>query len=76
MWKEDNNMLYRQFSFKDFGEAFAFMARVALLAEKQQHHPTWTNSYSKVEIWLTTHDAGDRVTEKDRALAAAIDQFV
>mgnify|MGYP004710687673 CR=1 FL=1 len=76
MWKEDNNMLYRQFSFKDFGEAFAFMARVALLAEKQQHHPTLTNSYSKVEIWLTTHDAGDRVTEKDRALATAIDQFV
>ncbi|MFD2966054.1 4a-hydroxytetrahydrobiopterin dehydratase [Sphingobacterium bambusae] len=76
MWKEDNNMLYRQFSFKDFGEAFAFMARVALLAEKHQHHPTLTNSYSKVEIWLTTHDAGNRVTEKDRALAAAIDQFV
>ncbi len=76
MWKEDNNILYRQFSFKDFAEAFAFMTRVALIAEKHQHHPTITNTFNKVEIWLTTHDAANRVTDKDRTLAAAIDQFV
>eukprot|EP01037_Dinobryon_pediforme_P007444 gene7444-7508_t len=56
----------------DFSEAFAFMARVALLAEKHDHHPTWTNTYNKVEIWLSTHDAGDVVTEKDILLASEI----
>ncbi len=75
MWKEDNNTLYRRFSFKDFGEAFAFMTRVAMLAEQHQHHPTFKNSYNQVEIWLTTHDADDSVTDKDKKLASAIDQF-
>jgi len=73
MWKETNNKLHRAFKFKDFSEAFSFMTRVALLAEKNSHHPTWTNTYNNLEIWLSTHDAGDIVTEKDRALAKDID---
>lgn len=73
MWVEKENCLYREFVFRDFSEAFAFMTRVALLAEKANHHPRWTNVWNKVEVWLNTHDAGDIVTEKDRALAKAID---
>ena len=76
MWKEADNKLYRSFEFKDFSQAFAFMTRVALEAEKMNHHPFWTNVYNKVEIWLNTHDAGDVVTEKDRKLAAKIDGLV
>lgn len=76
MWTEQNNQLYRQFTFKDFAQAFAFMSRVAELAEQRNHHPTWTNTYNKVEIWLSTHDAGDIVTNKDRELARAIDGVV
>jgi len=75
MWKEENNSLYKKFEFKDFSEAFAFMARVALAAEKMDHHPLWTNVYNKVEVWLSTHDAGDIVTDKDRNLAAIIDKL-
>jgi 4a-hydroxytetrahydrobiopterin dehydratase len=73
MWNETNNKLYKAFEFKDFSAAFSFMTRVALLAEKNNHHPTWTNTYNKVEIWLSTHDAGDIVTNKDRLLADEID---
>ena len=73
MWKEEKNTLYSKFEFKDFSEAFAFMTRVALESEKMNHHPLWTNVWNKVEIWLSTHDAGDIVTEKDRKLAAKID---
>jgi len=73
MWNEENNKLHKKFEFKNFSEAFAFMARVALAAEKMDHHPKWTNEYNKVEIWLSTHDAGDVVTEKDRKLAGIID---
>ena len=76
MWNEENNKLYRKFQFKDFSEAFAFMTRVALVAEKMNHHPLWTNVWNTVEMWLSTHDAGDVVTEKDRKLAAAIDKLV
>ena len=76
MWKEENNKLIRNFEFKNFSEAFAFMTRVALLAEKQDHHPDWKNAWNKVEITLCTHDAGDVVTEKDRTLAKAIDKLV
>lgn len=76
MWKEQNNQLIRTFEFKDFSETFAFMTRVAILAEKQNHHPEWTNVYNKLEIKLSTHDAGSMVTEKDRKLAQAIDQLV
>jgi 4a-hydroxytetrahydrobiopterin dehydratase len=76
MWKEENNKLVRSFEFKDFVSAFGFMSRVALLAEKANHHPEWTNVYNKVEIRLCSHDAGDVVTEKDRELAAKIDSVV
>jgi 4a-hydroxytetrahydrobiopterin dehydratase len=75
MWKEENNKLYRKFQFKDFSEAFAFMTRVALAAEKMDHHPEWKNVYNTVEVWLSTHDAGDVVTEKDKKLAALIDKL-
>ena len=75
MWQESNNKLYRSFEFKNFSEAFAFMTRVAMLAEKQDHHPTWTNTYNKLEIWLSTHAAGDVVTDKDRKLALGIDKI-
>ena len=73
MWQEENNSLYRKFTFKDFSEAFAFMTRVALVAEKMNHHPRWTNVWNTVEVWLSTHDAGDVVTERDRKLADKID---
>jgi 4a-hydroxytetrahydrobiopterin dehydratase len=76
MWDEKNNKLSKKFEFKDFSEAFAFMTRVALAAEKMDHHPKWTNEYNKVEIWLNTHDAGDVVTDKDKKLAKIIDGFV
>ena len=76
MWQEKDNTLYRQFTFKDFSEAFAFMTRVALLAESMNHHPNWSNVWNKVEITLSTHDAGDIVTDKDRKLAKAIDKLV
>jgi 4a-hydroxytetrahydrobiopterin dehydratase len=75
MWKEENNKLHKNFEFRDFSEAFAFMTRVALAAEKMDHHPKWTNEYNKVEIWLSSHDAGDIVTEKDKKLAAIIDKI-
>ena len=73
MWVEENNKLYRKFQFPDFSEAFAFITKVALAAEKMDHHPNWSNSYNTVEIRLSSHDAGDVVTERDRKLAAAID---
>jgi 4a-hydroxytetrahydrobiopterin dehydratase len=73
MWQEENNRLYKKFTFSNFAQAFAFMTSVAIEAEKANHHPLWTNVYNKVEIWLNTHDAGDTVTDKDRALAKAID---
>jgi 4a-hydroxytetrahydrobiopterin dehydratase len=63
------------FKFKDFSEAFAFMTRVALAAEKAGHHPDWSNSYNSVTITLSTHDAGG-LTEKDVALAQAIDKIM
>jgi 4a-hydroxytetrahydrobiopterin dehydratase len=75
-WKEKNNSLYRKFEFKDFSEAFAFMTRVALIAEKMNHHPKWTNVWNTVEVWLSTHDAGDIVTDKDRKLAEKIDTLL
>jgi 4a-hydroxytetrahydrobiopterin dehydratase len=76
MWKEENNCLNRDFTFKDFSEAFAFMTRVAILAEKMDHHPEWSNVYNKVMIRLSTHDAGDIVTEKDHKLAEAINRLL
>jgi 4a-hydroxytetrahydrobiopterin dehydratase len=75
MWQEKNNELYKKFSFKDFSEAFGFMTRVALAAEKMNHHPRWTNTYNTVEIWLSSHDAGDTITIKDHKLSEKIDEI-
>lgn len=75
-WEENNNKLYKKFQFKNFSEAFAFMTRVAMEAEKMDHHPLWTNVYNTVEIWLSTHDAGDIVTEKDHKLSKRIDALI
>nr|WP_294903485.1 4a-hydroxytetrahydrobiopterin dehydratase [uncultured Lacibacter sp.] len=76
MWTENDHKLYRKFEFANFSEAFAFMTRVAIEAEKMNHHPLWTNVWNRVEIWLSTHDAGDVVTEKDHKLADRIDKLV
>jgi 4a-hydroxytetrahydrobiopterin dehydratase len=76
MWNEENNKLIKTFRFKDFTEAFGFMTQVALIAEKMNHHPTWTNTWNTVHIELSTHDAGNIVTEKDHALANAIDALI
>ena len=75
-WTEADGALRRRFQFKDFSEAFAFMTRVALLAETKGHHPDWSNSWNTVDISLTTHSAGSTVTDNDRALATAIDALV
>ena len=72
MWNEIDNALECRFVFKDFVEAFGFMSQVAIIAEKQNHHPYWTNVYNKLTIRLNTHDAGDIITDKDHALAKAI----
>jgi 4a-hydroxytetrahydrobiopterin dehydratase len=76
MWQETEKQLARTFEFKNFIEAWGFMNEVALLAEKMNHHPSWKNVYNKVEIYLSTHDAGNKVTEKDRKLAEAINKLV
>ena len=76
MWQTINNKLYQKFEFKNFIEAFGFITQVAILAEKANHHPTFTNTYNKVEIMLTTHDAGNTVTDKDLQLAAQIDALI
>jgi 4a-hydroxytetrahydrobiopterin dehydratase len=75
-WTHEDNKLKRTFTFRNFTEAFGFMTKVALIAEKMDHHPTWTNTYNTVAIELSTHDAGNIVTERDRKLAAAIDQLL
>lgn len=76
MWTEKDNKLTRTIEFKNFIEAFGFMSQVAIVAEKMNHHPEWTNVYNKVTINLSTHDEGDIVTEKDRKLAEAIDKLL
>ena len=75
-WTEKDDKLQRSFRFKDFSEAWAFMTRVAMIAEKMDHHPEWSNVYNTVNIALNTHSAGGKVTEKDRALARAIDKLL
>jgi len=75
-WQEIENALQGEFEFKDFIEAFGFMTAVALIAEKHNHHPIWTNTYNKVTIRLTTHDAGNIITNKDRKLARAINDLL
>lgn len=72
-WQTTPGGLYKKFIFKDFVEAFAFMSCVAEVAERQGHHPKWVNEWNTVEIWLSTHDAAGKITEKDKALAEAID---
>lgn len=71
-WHRAGEAIVRKFEFADFAAAFAFMTRVALLAEKQDHHPDWTNVYNRVEIRLYSHDAGG-LTQRDFKLARAID---
>ncbi len=73
MWTDKNNSLQATFKFENFTTAFAFMTEVAFAAEKQNHHPNWSNVYNQVSFELTTHDEGNTVTEKDRKLAKAID---
>jgi 4a-hydroxytetrahydrobiopterin dehydratase len=75
-WEERDGGLHREFEFADFSEAFAFMTRVALLAETAAHHPDWSNSWNKVQITLSSHSAGNVVTDADRELAARIDRIV
>jgi len=75
MWKEENNKLTKTFVFKDFTEAFGFMTKVAIVAEKMNHHPTWTNTWNTVSFELSTHDAGNTVTDLDRTLSKAIDKL-
>jgi len=75
MWKHEDNQLKATFQFKDFAEAFSFMTEVAFHAEKQNHHPNWSNVWNTVEIHLNTHDAGNVVTEKDHKLAKTIDSI-
>lgn len=75
-WRETDGRLEQDFEFGDFSEAFAFMTRVALLAETHSHHPEWSNVYNRVSIALTTHDAGNIVTQGDRRLAADIDDLL
>lgn len=74
-WDEINGKLHRTFDFDDFSQAWAFMSRVALLAERHDHHPDWSNSWNTVTIDLVSHDAGS-ITEKDHALADAIDALL
>jgi 4a-hydroxytetrahydrobiopterin dehydratase len=76
MWEQNDNQLYRKFVFNNFIDAFAFMTKVAILAEKANHHPTWSNTWNSVEIWLSTHDAGNVVTDKDLDLSKAIDNLL
>ena len=75
-WTQKENQLRREIRFKDFSAAFAFMTRVALLAEQANHHPNWSNVYNVVTIALTSHDAGNVVTEKDLALAGSINSLL
>jgi len=73
MWQETKHGLYKRFVFDDFRQAFAFMTHVAEVAEKLNHHPRWQNEWNEVDIWLSTHEAGIKITEKDRQLAVEID---
>jgi 4a-hydroxytetrahydrobiopterin dehydratase len=75
MWEEKDNQLIAAFEFSDFVQAFVFMTKVALVAEKMNHHPNWTNVYNRVDIRLTTHDMGNVVTASDRELASIIEKI-
>lgn len=75
-WTDHGDRLERTFTFDDFRAAFAFMTRVAFVADELDHHPDWSNTYSRVTISLTTHDEGDTVTDLDRRMASQIDEIV
>lgn len=74
-WALDRHKLYRLFVFENFVEAFGFISQVALLAEAMNHHPEWSNTYNRVEIYLTTHDAGG-ISQRDFTLASRIDRLL
>lgn len=74
-WSFENDTITKDFSFSDFKEAISFMVRVGFEAESLVHHPDWSNVYNSVSITLSTHDAGDKVTEKDIKLATAIEEI-
>ena len=74
-WDQRDNALHATFEFKDFVEAFSFMTSVAIIAEKQNHHPEWSNVWNKVVMKLSTHDAGNIVTHKDHTLAKAVEEI-
>ena len=73
MWIEKSNQLYKKFIFKDFKQAWKFLEHIAVLSEKHNHHPKIINEYNIVEMYLSTHDAGNSITQKDQELANAID---
>ena len=75
MWKEENNALHAELKFNNFIQAFGFMTSVAIVAEKQNHHPEWSNVYNTVKIKLTTHDEGNTITDKDRKLSDSIEKI-
>ncbi|WP_232283431.1 4a-hydroxytetrahydrobiopterin dehydratase [Sphingomonas sp. PAMC 26617] len=73
---EARGALFRRIEFSDFSEAFGTMTRIAIEAERRDHHPEWSNVYNQLEIWLTTHDAGNAVSALDVELAAKISTFI
>ena len=75
-WQESVDGLHRRIEFDDFAAAWEFMSRVAVLAEAQDHHPDWSNSYNVVEISLCSHDVGRKVTDRDRRLARSINDLL
>jgi 4a-hydroxytetrahydrobiopterin dehydratase len=74
-WIEKENALYKTFVFSDFAAAIAWMVKAGYAIEKLNHHPEWSNVYNKVTVKLTTHDAGNTVTDKDRKLAELLDKL-
>lgn len=76
MWKEQNNKLIKELTFNDFKEAWEFLNKIAVLAEEHNHHPEIKNVYNKVTLKLCTHDAGNSITKKDKALAKEIDKII
>ena len=74
-WKEENNTLIKTFEFTSFEEAMLFMQDATPFISKTDHHPTWSNTYNRVQVTITTHDAGNQVTEKDHALANYLDEL-
>ncbi|HWB39256.1 MAG TPA: reverse transcriptase-like protein [Candidatus Saccharimonadales bacterium] len=75
MWQTTKHGLYKQFNFDDFKHAWAFMEKVAVLAEEMQHHPRWENEWNVVQVWLITHEGDNNITDKDHAMATAIDKL-